>query len=55
MGRFPAERSALARTAERFIKYNPTHEAAPKLAELLKQIDQSHDWTQKDAWSCSTR
>lgn len=39
----------LARTAEKFIRLNPTHEAAPKLAELLKRIDTSHDWTREDA------
>ena len=40
---------SLARAAARFIKHNPTDERAPKLAELLKRIDMSRDWTQPDA------
>ena len=39
----------LARAVTNFIKHNPTHEVSPKLAELLKRIDISHDWTQQDA------
>jgi hypothetical protein len=39
----------LARTVEKFIRLNPTHDAAPKLAELLKRIDTSHDWTPAEA------
>ncbi|MBN2294292.1 MAG: DUF1549 domain-containing protein [Pirellulales bacterium] len=40
---------SLAGTMKKFIKLNPTDERAPKLAELLKRIDTSHDWTQVDA------
>jgi len=40
---------SLARAASNFVKYNPTDERAPKLAELLKRIDMSRDWTQEDA------
>jgi len=40
---------SLARAVANFIKLNPTHEAVPKLTELLKRIDTSHDWTQADA------
>jgi hypothetical protein len=40
---------ALAGAVANFIKLNPTDERAPKLSELLKRIDMSHDWTQADA------
>lgn len=40
---------SLARVAENFVKFNPTDERAPKLGELLKRIDTSHDWTQEEA------
>lgn len=40
---------SLARAAANFVKFNPTHELAPKLAELLKRIDMSHDWTPAEA------
>ncbi|HEY3968438.1 MAG TPA: M56 family metallopeptidase [Planctomycetaceae bacterium] len=39
----------LARTVANFIKNNPAHKAAPKLAELQKRIDTSHDWTPAEA------
>jgi hypothetical protein len=40
---------SLARGAANFVKFNPTDERAPKLAELLKRIDTSHDWTPEEA------
>jgi beta-lactamase regulating signal transducer with metallopeptidase domain/WD40 repeat protein len=40
---------SLADAVARFIRLNPTHEAATKLSGLLKRIDTSHDWTQADA------
>lgn len=40
---------SLASAAARFVKHNPTDERAPKLAELLKRIDTSRDWTPADA------
>ncbi len=40
---------SLATATANFVKLNPTHERAPKLAELLKRIDTSRDWTQADA------
>jgi len=40
---------SLAAAASNFVKHNPTDERAPKLAELLKRIDTSRDWTQADA------
>lgn len=40
---------SLARAASNFVKYNPTDERSPKLAELLKRMDMSRDWTQADA------
>jgi len=40
---------SLAAAASNFVKHNPTDERAPKLAELLKRIDMSRDWTQEDA------
>jgi hypothetical protein len=40
---------SLARAAARFVKHNPTDERAPKLAEFLKRIDMSHDWTPAEA------
>jgi hypothetical protein len=40
---------SLAIAAENFVKFNPTDKRAPKLAELLKRIDTSHDWTEADA------
>ncbi len=40
---------SLAAAASRFVKHNPTDERAPKLAELLKRIDTSRDWTPADA------
>ncbi len=40
---------SLARTVANFLKLNPKDERAPKLAELLKRIDTSRDWTQTDA------
>ena len=36
---------SLARVAANFVKFNPTDERAPKIAELIKRIDMSHDWT----------
>lgn len=41
----------LVRVMTNFIKNNPTHEGAPKFAELLKRIDVSQDWTPGDAVS----
>ena len=38
----------LVRTMTRFITLNPSHEASPKLGELLKRIDTTHDWTQTE-------
>ena len=40
---------SLARAATHFVTLNPTDERAPKLAELLKRIDMSRDWTQAEA------
>jgi hypothetical protein len=40
---------SLAGAVTNFMKLNPTHDAVPKLNELLKRIDTSHDWTQADA------
>jgi len=40
---------SLARVAANFVKFNPTDERAPKIAELIKRIDTSHDWTPAEA------
>ena len=40
---------SLATAVSNFVKHNPTDERAPKLAELLKRMDMSRDWTQADA------
>jgi beta-lactamase regulating signal transducer with metallopeptidase domain len=40
---------SLARVAANFVKLNPGDERAPKIAEWLKRIDTSHDWTPADA------
>ena len=39
----------LARTVANFIKLNPTDEHTPRLAELLKRIDTTHDWPPAEA------
>ncbi len=39
----------LVRVMTKFVKNNPTHEGAPKFAELLKRIDVSRDWTPAEA------
>lgn len=40
---------SLARVGANFVNLNPTDERAPKIAELLKRIDMSRDWTQAEA------
>jgi len=40
---------SLAAGVARLISLNPTDERVPKVSELLKRIDTSHDWTQADA------
>jgi beta-lactamase regulating signal transducer with metallopeptidase domain len=40
---------SLARAGANFVKFNPTDERAPKIAELLKRIDMSRDWTPAEA------
>jgi len=40
---------SLARATANYVEGNPTDELSPKLAELLKRIDTSRDWTQADA------
>jgi len=42
---------SLADAASNFVKFNPTDKRPPKLAELLKRMDMSHDWTETDAVS----
>ena len=39
----------LLRVMTNFVKYNPTHEGAPKFAELMKRIDVTRDWSPADA------
>ncbi len=49
-GRIPGGAlGSLATATSNFVKFNPTDERSPKLAEQLKPIDISHDWTQADA------
>lgn len=39
----------LVRVMTNFVKNNPTHEGAPKFAELLKRIETARDWPQAAA------
>lgn len=39
----------LVRVMRNFVKNNPTHEGAPKFAELLKRVDVTRDWSREDA------
>ncbi|MEI8382411.1 MAG: TIGR03067 domain-containing protein, partial [Planctomycetota bacterium] len=39
----------LVRVMTNFVKNNPTHEGSPKLAELLKWIDVTRDWSHDEA------
>jgi hypothetical protein len=49
-GRIPGGAlKSLADAVANFIKLNPTNERVPKLSEILKRIDTSHDWTPADA------
>lgn len=39
----------LVRVVTNFVKNNPTHEGAPKFAELLKRVDVKRDWSRDEA------
>ncbi len=49
-GRIPGGAlGSLAKAVANFVKHNPTDKRTPQLAEVLKRIDTSRDWTQADA------
>jgi beta-lactamase regulating signal transducer with metallopeptidase domain len=42
---------SLVKATSNFVEYNPTDKRSPKLAELLKRMDTSRDWTEAEAVS----